>query len=102
MSNKFNDICLKYKDILTNYQYIDNLLDIPLKSHVIYISKKTQLKKGGFLKDIDEEGIIHLFVGNRKWSIYSDKNYIFYKLSKNEVFKRTLQKLVDNDFGMKK
>ena len=99
------NIFLIYKDKLKNYEYIDskNIENIPLNTHIIYISKKNNYyKKGGFLKSIKDNEILHLFVSNKNWFIFINKFYFFYKLKKETLFKMSLQKLVDNNFDIKK
>jgi hypothetical protein len=105
MSDILNEICIKYKSELINYKYCeeDKINDIPRGSHIKYISKKNLLKKGGFLKNIKETTILELFNFNyRKWYIYTDKYYIFYKIPGSNSLKNTLKNLVDNNFNIEK
>lgn len=48
-----------------------------LNTHVIYISKVSLTKKGGYLKNIRDASILELHVFGRVWNIYQKKYYIF-------------------------
>ena len=105
MYNKINEICIKYKSELINYKYCDNdnINDIPKGSHIKYISKKNLLKKNGFLKDIKDSTILELFnLNKKKWYIYTNQYYIFYKNPGGNSLKDTLKYLVDNNFSINK
>jgi len=104
MNNIINEICVKYKSELINYKYCDNdnINDIPNGSHIKYISKKNLLKKNGFLKNIKDSTILELFnLNKRKWYIYTNQYYIFYKNPGSNSLKDALQHLVDNNFSIK-
>ena len=102
MDDKINEIIIKYKLELINYKYCDydNINTIPLGSNIKYISKKNLLKKNGFLKNIKDGSILELINTKKKWYIYTDKYYIFYKIPCNNSLKNTLQYLLDNNFGI--
>lgn len=99
-----NEIYEKYKSELINYKYCDNdnINDIPNGSHIKYISKKNLLKKNGFLKNIKDITILELFSIKRKWYIYTNQYYIFYKNPGSNSLKNALQYLVDNNFSITK
>jgi len=97
-------IYLKYKDDLINYKYcsVTDIDSIPLKSNIKYISKNNFIKKNGFLKEIKNSNIMHLYNSNRNWFIYVDKYYIFYKLHNKNKLKECLQNIINSDFKIKK
>ena len=89
----------KYESILSSYKYIpeDNMSSMDLNTHVIYISKKSLTKKGGYLKSIRDNSILELYVFGRKWNIYQNKYYIFNR-ERGSKMKNFLKSLLDNDF----
>lgn len=93
----------KFKIELSNYNYIssENINNIPIGSHLKYISKKSFIIKKGILKDIKNNIIIELTnrPRNIKWYIYTDKYFIFNKIDNSNNFKNILKELVDNDFS---
>ena len=101
-----NNITLKYESELINYKYCDsdNINDIPKGSHIKYFSKKSLLRKNGFLRNIKDNSILELININKKikWYIYIDQNYIFYKNPNSNSLKETLKNLVNNNFSIKK
>ena len=99
MSNITN-IISKFKNKLINYQYVEDndISTIPLNSHIIYICKNSHIQKSGFLRNIKENNILHLSIYNRNWFIFTNKYYIFYKLKKEDLLKKSLLNLVDNNF----
>jgi hypothetical protein len=105
MNNILNDVCIKYKSELINYKYCeyDNIINIPLGSHIKYFSTKNMVKKNGFLKDIKDISILELININKKtkWYIYTNQYYIFYKIPGGTKLKDALQYLVDNNFSIK-
>ena len=109
MSNKLDIIYNKYKKELLNYTYVEpeNIINIPRGSYIKYFSKNLLNKKGGFLKDIKDISILELFIINkRKWFIYTDKYYIFYKIpihtTLHDTLKSSLMDLIKNDFKIVK
>ena len=95
----------KYKLELTDYIYSEyvNIINIPLGTYIKYISKKTQLLKSGFLKNIKDSSILELFsIKKRKWFIYANEYYIFYKIPVHNKLKNSLLDLVNNNFIIKK
>ena len=99
---ELKDIILKFKDELEDYIYVDNIDNLQLSSRILYISKNNLIIKRGILKD--KRDSILVLTGFRKWYIYTDKYYIFYKNNnyKRDKFKETLKALVDNNFEIKK
>lgn len=89
----------KYESILNTYKYIpeDDMSSMDLNTHVIYISKVSLTKKGGYLKSIRDASILELYVFGRKWNIYQNKYYIFNRERGNRM-KYFLKSLIDNDF----
>jgi hypothetical protein len=99
MDNKLNIILNKYESELYNYKIIDDLKEIIPKTNIRYISKNNFSIKNGYFRKYIEPNIMELYINSNKiWYIYTDKYYFFYKKSKNEVFRNSLQKLVDNNF----
>lgn len=95
----------KFKSELTDYIYTEqsNIINIPLGSYIKYISKKILILKSGFLKNIKDSSILELFnTNNRKWFIYTNEYYIFYKIPIHNKFKNSLLDLVNNNFQIKK
>jgi hypothetical protein len=96
MNNK--NILDKIKDELIDYNYTEDILNIPIGCHLKYVSKKNFIKKSGILKEIKDETILELRVFKTRWFIYTDKYYIFYKKIVKNKFKKILEDLVKNDF----
>ena len=101
-----NKINLKYDSELVDYKYceFDNIIDIPRGTHIKYISKKNLIKKSGCIKDIKDNSILELInvYRKRKWFIYTEQYYIFYKFKNSNSLKDILKHLVDNNFSVKK
>ena len=89
----------KYESILSSYKYIpeDEMSSMNLNTHVIYISKVSLTKKGGYLKNIRDASILELHVFGRVWNIYQKKYYIFNR-ERGTKMKNFLKSLLDNDF----
>jgi hypothetical protein len=89
----------KYESILSSYKYIpeDEMSSMNLNTHVIYISKVSLTKKGGYLKNIRDASILELHVFGRVWNIYQKKYYIFNR-ERSTKMKNFLKSLLDNDF----
>lgn len=89
----------KYESILNTYKYIseDDMSSMGLNTHVIYISKVSLTKKGGYLKSIRANSILELYVFGRVWNIYQNKYYIFNR-ERGSKMKNFLKSLLDNDF----
>ena len=88
----------KLKNELIDYNYTEDIINIPIGSHLKYVSKKNLVKKSGILKEIKDETILELRVFKTKWFIYTDKYYIFYKKIVKNKFKKILEDLVKSDF----
>ena len=101
MNKRINEI---YKNELINYEYVENedILKIPLGTHIKYISKNSLIKKGGFLKEIKNSSVLELLniQKKNKYYVYTKNNYIFYK--KHDKLRNLLQTLVDSEFKIKK
>lgn len=99
--NNLEYILDKFKDELNNYNYIndENIVNIPLGSYIKYISKKSFILKKGFLHEIKDNTIFKLKYSYKKWYIYTDKYFIFNKISNSDNFKSILKQLVDSDFN---
>jgi len=97
-----NDIFIKYKDELEGYTYItqNDIKNLSNGCYVVYISKKNMRKKGGLLKQIIDPTIIELFdtYKNRRWYIYTNQHFIFYKNIVRNKMKDMLLKMINNDF----
>ena len=108
MDNNLKFILNKYEEELENYKYIENIEDlenIPVGTYIKYICKKCIFKKkGGFLKIIKDKSILELYNNliKRKWCIYIDKYYLFYRVSEKEKLKTLFQKMIDSNFEMLK
>ena len=101
-----NKIFIKYNMELINYKYIEyeNIKDVQKGSFIRYISKKNLIKKGGFLKEVKDPSVIELYNNmiRKKWCIYIDKYYLFYKVPNRNKLKNALQNLLDTNFGLRK
>jgi hypothetical protein len=105
MNNIINQISIKYKTELINYKYCDNdyINNLQNGSHIKYFSKKNLVIKNGFLKNIKDSTILELFnLNKKKWYIYTNQYYIFYKNPGNNSLKNILKNIVDNNFSIKK
>ena len=106
MNNRLELVMDRYKKKLENYTYIENenIGNIPLGSFIYYISINNLMCKSGLLISIKGKSIFQLMNLNRhtKWFIYTDKNYIFYKIPNRNKFKSMLLDLVKTDFKLLK
>jgi len=108
MDNNLKFVLNKYEEELENYKYIENIEDyenIPTGTYIKYICKKSLFKKkGGFLKNVRNKSILELYNNllKRKWCIYIDKYYIFYRISNKEKLKNIFQTMIDSDFKILK
>lgn len=98
-----NLINKKYEKELIDYNYVksNEIINIPLGCYILYISRNSLYKKGGFLKAIKDKSILELMNVNKKhkWYIYTDQYYIFYKLSNQNKLRDTLQNLLNTNFS---
>jgi hypothetical protein len=99
-----NIIKVKYENDLINYKFSDNISDMKNGLHIKYFSKKNLFKKGGIINSIKDNSILELTNINRKkkWFIYYDTNYIFYKNPGRVSLKNKLEYLLNNNFLIKK
>jgi len=99
-----NIINIKYSNDLINYKFSDNIKDIKSGLHIKYFSKKNLFKKSGIISSIKDDSILELtnINRNRKWFIYYDTNYIFYKNPGRASLKNKLEYLLNNNFLIKK
>jgi hypothetical protein len=103
MNNNLNFI-LNRNEELKNYKYIENIEDlenIPGGTYIKYISKNSIFKKkGGFFKNVKDKSIIELYNNyiKKKWYIYADKYYLFYRISQKEKLKILFQEMIDSNF----
>jgi hypothetical protein len=82
----------KYSNELTDYKYIDNLIEfslLKLKGSIRYINiYDNKLRYGGLLikiyKNNNNKWISIIKTNNKKYYINFNNNYIFYKESKEE------------------
>jgi hypothetical protein len=109
INNILNDkkLCnaiIKYKDELENYIYVpeDNINSIPFGAHIQYISKISLIKKGGILKNIRDSSILEMknFSTAKKWYVYIENCYIFYRIKSRPSLKDALKNLINNDFNL--
>lgn len=93
-----------YKQYLENTIYIDdnNILNIPLGSYIIYFTKNNLKKRSGFLVKIINDEIYKIKNYNKVWIIYVKKYYIFYKEPIRDRLRHILDKIITNDFKIKK
>ena len=94
----------KFTNYLVNAKYIDNnnILETPLGSYIIYITRNSLIKKSGFLVKIISEDIYKIKNYNKTWIIYTNKYYLFYKEPVRDKLRELLNNLVNNDFRIKK
>lgn len=92
-----------YKSYLENTKYIDinNVLNVPLGSYIIYITKDNLIKKGGFLVKIINDEIYKIKNYNKSWIIYNSKYYMFYKEPIRDKLRNILDGIINNDFKIK-
>ena len=92
-----------YKSYLENTKYIDinNVLNVPLGSYIIYITKDNLIKKGGFLVKIINDEIYKIKNYNKSWIIYNSKYYMFYKEPIRDKLRNILDRIINNDFKIK-
>ena len=101
MTKLFNKLKEIYPEKLKDYKLIDNANDIPLGSHIKYISLELDLNKlhYGILvnKTQLDNNIIHLTlknpINNFCWKIIDTHNYIF---TKPNIRKSSFRKLVES------
>lgn len=77
------------RDLLEDYVEIDNLANVPLKSHIRYFVKNNgniKFRMGGYL--FNKNGLpkyIVLSNGKKSWSVQTDNTTFFKKLSIEEL-----------------
>ena len=84
---------------LHNYIYIENnenILNIPIGHHIIYVHKESLTKKTGYLKEIKDKNYVKV----RYYWISTHDNFIFHKLKMktDNSFKESLRDLLESDF----
>lgn len=108
MDNNLRLILNKYESELENYKYIESIEDlenVPIGTYIKYICKKSIFKKkGGFIRNVKDKSILELNNNllKRKWYIYIDKYYLFYRVSEKEKLKNLLQKMINSNFEILK
>jgi hypothetical protein len=103
MDDRLNFIINKLSNELKNFVYIDDIQNISPKTKIKYISKNNLSIKNGYFKKYIEPNIIELYINSNKiWSLYSNNYYFFYKKSKNDIFRYSLENLVNNNFKIVK
>ena len=92
-----------YKSYLENTKYIDinNVLNVPLGSYIIYITKDNLIKKGGFLVKIINDEIYKIKNYNKSWIIYNSKYYMFYKEPIRDKLRNILDGKINKKFKIK-
>ena len=96
-----NDIFLKYKDQLHEYEYIEDIEDLKLGGYVRYISMDDDFRFGGILiaiynkKNLFETKLLLKNKNNNLWNIKFTNYYIFYKKhkTKNDKFRNLFLKV---------
>ena len=78
-----------------------NILNVPLGSYIIYISKDSLNKKGGFLVQIINDDIYKIKNYNKTWIIYNNKYYMFYKEPIRNKLRNVLENMINNNFKIK-
>jgi hypothetical protein len=102
MDENLKKIYKKYYNTLSKYDYTEDYNDIIENSDVIFINKNTSKKKFGIFKKYKDNSIIELSSKNiKKFYIYTDENYIFYK-NKESSLKDILTDLINNNFLINK
>ena len=84
---------------MQNYNYIKNnedILNIPIGHHIIYVNKESLIKKTGYLKEIKDKNYIKV----RYYWISTEQNFIFHKLKMqtDNLFKESLRDLLESNF----
>ena len=102
MDENLKQIYKKYYNTLSKYDYTEDYNDIIENSDVIFVNKSTSKKKSGIFKKYKDNSIIELSSKNiKKFYIYADENYIFYK-NKESSLKDILTDLINNNFLINK
>jgi hydroxymethylpyrimidine pyrophosphatase-like HAD family hydrolase len=92
-----------YKNELSTYKLVENddILNLPIGCHIIYFSKKILNKKSGTLKSIKDILVLELRYMKKKWYIYTNDNYIFFR-ERSSKLRNSLQSLLNSDFKISK
>ena len=96
--NKMNKVKTLNSLINTYQYYIPGETFIVSGDYIRYISKENKignniyLKKGGFLLDENEE-YIRIMNNNRVMKVSKSNNYIFRKLTKNDIFRISISSI---------
>ena len=96
-----NNIFLKFKDQLNEYEFIEDIEDLKLGGYVRYISMDEDFKFGGILmaiynkKNLFETKLLLKNKHNHLWTIKFTNYYIFYKKhkTKNDNFRNLFLKV---------
>ena len=93
----FEEITDEVKLSLKVYKKLKKNSNLKQGMHIRYIKKTNNSKYyGGLFSKFIDKGILQLYTKGRKWMIYKDDSYIFYKLVERGKFRKLLKNFLDN------
>ncbi len=93
----YEEITDKVKLSLKGYKMLKKNSNLKPGMHIRYIKKTNNSKYyGGLFSKFIDKGILQLYTKGRKWMIYKDDSYIFYKLVERGKFRKLLKSFLDN------
>jgi len=91
------------KEGLKDFKYLQDCSVLKTGYHVRYVKKTNNSRFfGGFFKKHVDGDIMELYCKGRKWRIYMDQNYIFYRKIERNPLRKMLQNILDNKFTITK
>ena len=94
----YEEIIDDIKKELIGFKRLKKTTELEPGCYIKYIKKKSNCKSyGGFFKQFKGDDIIELYTKGRKWMIYRDDSYIFYKyIERKNNFRKMLNNFLDN------
>lgn len=87
------------KEKLKFYQYVNDITKLKKGDHIKYLKKGSNSRLyGGIFRRKVNSSIIELYTGPKKWLIYIDECYLFYKEIEKNIFRKVLEQMVNNKF----
>lgn len=93
----YEDITDEVKESLIDFKRVTKKTKLQPGTYLRYIKKTNNSKYyGGFFKEYVDKGILQLYTKGRKWMIYEEDCFIFYKNIERNKFRNLLQNFLDN------
>lgn len=89
----------KIKELLKDYEPVEDIYSVPLNSHLRYFTvkdNKKQFRMGGYLDTINEEkGYVKLTNGKTTWSVQVNEDTDFFRKPEISEIKEYYEKKLD-------